>query len=221
MRRKVGLWQERIRHSLDWWRSFKAQKIANKKSSLLYKIGDLTNISKISLQTMAPSWKDEKIEQNDQKKDKNRRKKKKPSASVQRWPMFSSSRLHIQLENKIQTRVPSLQCHLLKVRGSLSSWLGGEETRAEARTGEEVPSSLLSSQAREQSLSWKQKAKQGHGKAHPGGQVLHLMPHELRRDERTRDQEERVESHLISALSNHIAARFVTTWLLAEPCELW
>lgn len=49
--------------------------------------------------------------------------------------MFSSSRLHIQLEKKIQTRVPSLQCHLLKVRGSLSSWLGGEETRAEARTG--------------------------------------------------------------------------------------
>lgn len=35
-------------------------KIPNKKSSLLYKIGDLTNISKISLQTMAPSWKDEK-----------------------------------------------------------------------------------------------------------------------------------------------------------------
>lgn len=49
--------------------------------------------------------------------------------------MFSSSRLHIQLENKIQTRVPSLQCHLLKVRGSLSSRLGGEETRAEVRTG--------------------------------------------------------------------------------------
>lgn len=56
---------------------------------------------------MASSWRGEKQtdnKENDRKKQTN--KQKLQSVSVQRWPVFSSCRLHIQLENKIQTRVP-------------------------------------------------------------------------------------------------------------------
>ena len=71
-----------------------------------------------------------------------------------------------------------LQCHLFKslvpcpYKEGGGGWGEGQK---------EAPSSLRSSQAGEESLSWKQKAKQGHRKAHPGRQVLSPTPHELQR----------------------------------------
>lgn len=56
-------------------------------------------------------------------------------------------------------------------------WWGGRERQ-------EVPSPLLFPQLREQGLSWKEKVKQGHGEAHPGRQVLSVVPEELQQDKR-------------------------------------
>lgn len=60
--------------------------------------------------------------------------------------------------------------------------MGGGGDKGRGKDQQEVPSSLLSSQAGDDSLSWKQKAKQGHCKAHPDRQVLSLVPHELQGD---------------------------------------
>lgn len=70
----------------------------------------------------------------------------------------------------------------LKVWSLVPVW--GRRVGGWGKGKQDVPSSLLSSQAGEQSLSWKQKAKQGHRKAHPDRQVLSLMPHELQGDRR-------------------------------------
>lgn len=86
--------------------------IPNKKSSLLYKIGNLTNISKISLQTrMAPSWKDEK-KSTKKNNERNERKKKKEKSRISLRPagtsvFFISSSQKKQKTKKFQTRVPS------------------------------------------------------------------------------------------------------------------
>lgn len=54
---------------------------------------------------------------------------------------------------------------------------GGRERR-------EVPSPLLSPQLREQGLSRKEEVKEGHGEAHPGRQVLSVVPEDLQEDNR-------------------------------------
>lgn len=110
----------------------------NKKSDSLYKIGDLANISKISLQNNGSflektkeKYKEEEAIKKEEEGQRNNQNKK-AAASVQRRPTFSSSHLHIRLEKKekkeelkkgSKTRVPSLQCHLLKFRvGGLGGW---------------------------------------------------------------------------------------------------
>lgn len=98
--------------------------------------------------------------------------KKKYSVSVQRWPVSSSSRLHILQESKpvfhLTVQSPPSCEGERGVRGS--------------------PLSQLSSQARDESLPWKQKAQQGGGEAHPHGEVLSLVPHELQGDKETRGE---------------------------------
>lgn len=143
-----------------------------KRASLLYKIGNLTNISKISLQTQWLLLGEARKQSN---KKKNEQKKQRKIVISLRPAVTSVSSSHLQLENKIQTRVPSYSAI------SLKSLVPCGENKG-LRRGEEAPSSLLSSQAGEQRLSWEQKAEQGHRKAHPGRQVLSLMPHELRGD---------------------------------------
>lgn len=68
--------------------------------------------------------------------------------------------------------------------GPLSLW--NKWLRRGAR--QEAPSSVLSSQPGEEGLSGKQEAKQGHREAHPGGQVLSLMPHELQKGKRKKEE---------------------------------
>lgn len=50
----------------------------------------------------------------------------------------------------------------------------------------EVPSPLLSPQLREQGLSRKEEVKEGHGEAHPGRQVVSVVPEDLQEDNRQR-----------------------------------
>lgn len=59
--------------------------------------------------------------------------------------------------------------------------------------GQEVPSPLLPPRLREQGLSGKEKVKQGHGEAHPGRQVLSVVPQELQGDKRETDPGEEEE----------------------------
>lgn len=74
--------------------------------------------------------------------------------------------------------------------------------RAEAGSGVEVPSSLRSSQTGDQSLPWKQEAKHGHGEAHPDGQILPLVPHDLREDGQSKRR--------VTLLEGRRRARFIT-----------
>lgn len=63
---------------------------------------------------------------------------------------------------------------------------------------QEVPSSVLSSQAGDDGLPGKQKAKEGHGKAHPEGQVLSLVPHKLQGDiHREKERERNVSINML------------------------
>lgn len=63
----------------------------------------------------------------------------------------------------------------------MGGWGGGAWER------QEIPSPLLASQLREQGLSWKEKVKQGHGEAHPGRQVLSVVPEDLQEDNSERE----------------------------------
>lgn len=78
---------------------------------------------------MASSWRGRKKPNKITKTKAKLRKKKLYSVSVQRWPVFSSSHLHIQLENKIQTRVPSYSA----ISESLVPCFCWGKTRAKAR----------------------------------------------------------------------------------------
>lgn len=125
---------------------------------------------------MAPSQKQKK------KKTETEQKKFKGLRPAVTSVVFISSSYRVrknkQTKKKTQTRVPSSYSAISK-----SAPLRGGRER------QEVPSPLLSSQLREQGLSWKEKVKQGHGEAHPGRQVLSVVPEQLQEDKRERGRD--------------------------------
>lgn len=128
---------------------------------------------------MASSWRGEKTQIQITKK---KTKKNRDSVSVQRRPVFSSSHLRTHLRNeKSKTRVSS-DSAISKVWSLIST----ENTRGSGAAREQapVPSSVRCPQTGGERLSMKQKAKQGHRKAHPGGEVFSLMPPELQNREK-------------------------------------
>lgn len=114
------------------------------------------------------------------KKNKNKKKETILTVSVQRRPVCSSSHLHIQLENETKiTRASSFTVPSLCEKPLVSTVSVCLSVREWARQGgEEVRSSLLPPEAREERLSGKQEAEQSHGEAHPGGKILALVLHE-------------------------------------------
>lgn len=69
---------------------------------------------------------------------------------------------------------------------------------SKVRSRREVPSPLLSPQLREQGLSRKEEVKEGHGEAHPGRQVLSVVPEDLQEDNRQRDPRQCRRSEALS-----------------------
>lgn len=161
---------------------------------------------------MAPSWKDEKQKQNrTTKKGKKKNCHQSPSSGDQ---CFSSSHLHIQLEKKIQTRVPSYSA----ISESLVPCPLWEEEKQWLRQGPEGSpfiAALLSGEGRRPLLGRESQTEPLSGASRPVGFVSDASP--------TVEGQENTSSGRASQITivrteNWLHSLWFAT---AKPYELW